>query len=166
MLINDKGELVAFYDKAHLFSLVGEERHMAPGKARTLVETPWGLMGLAVCYDLRFPELFRRYVVDGAELIFLPSAFPEPRLAHWNTLIRARAIENQVFMVACNQVGSKRLEKHTTFFGASCIIDPWGETIVEGGSEEQLLTAEINLAKAKEIRGYMRVLEDRRPELY
>ncbi len=158
--------MTAWYDKAHLFSLVGEERHMASGRSRTLADTPWGPMGLAVCYDLRFPELFRRYAVDGAELIFLPSAFPEPRLAHWRTLIRARAIENQLFMVSCNQVGTKQLEHPTTFFGNSCIIDPWGETVIEGGTEEQLLTAEINLSKAREIRNYMRVLDDRRPDLY
>ena len=166
VLISDKGEVTAWYDKAHLFSLVGEERHMASGRSRTLADTPWGPMGLAVCYDLRFPELFRRYAVDGAELIFLPSAFPEPRLAHWRTLIRARAIENQLFMVSCNQVGTKQLEHPTTFFGNSCIIDPWGETVIEGGTEEQLLTAEINLSKAREIRNYMRVLDDRRPDLY
>lgn len=166
VLVADNGELAGFYDKTHLFSLVGEERHMVPGNSRAIIETPWGLVGLAVCYDLRFPELFRRYAIDGAEMVFLPSAFPEPRLAHWKTLVRARAIENQLFMAACNQVGTKDLEKPATFFGNSCLVDPWGEAVIEGESEESLLTAEINLDKSKEIRAYMRVLKDRRPDLY
>lgn len=166
VLISSEGELVSSYDKAHLFSFVGEDRHMAKGTSTTFTQTPWAACGLAICYDLRFPELFRKYAVEGAEIIFLPSAFPEPRLAHWRTLIRARAIENQLFMIACNQVGTVMLEKEVTFFGSSCIIDPWGETVIEGGANEQLLTAELNLPKVKEIRDLMHVLSDRRPELY
>lgn len=166
VLISPDGQLVSHYDKTHLFSFVGEEKHMASGMATTLIKSPFAACGLAICYDLRFPELFRKYAVGGAEIIFLPSAFPEPRLAHWRTLVRARAIENQLFMIACNQVGTVMLEKEVTFFGSSCIIDPWGETIIEGGSDEQLLTAEIDLAKVDEIRNLMHVLDDRRPELY
>ncbi len=166
VLISDSGKIVAKYDKTHLFTLVGEEKHMAAGTSTTLSQTPWGQAGLAICYDIRFPELFRKYALENAGIIFLPSAFPEPRLAHWRTLIRARAIENQVFMVACNQVGTVKLDHETTFFGASCIIDPWGETIVEGGASEELLTASIDLSKVQKVRNFMHVLDDRRPDLY
>ncbi len=166
VFISPEGNKLAQYDKIHLFSFAREDQHMEPGNAPRNLKTSWGQYGFAVCYDIRFPELFRGYAINGAQLIFLPSAFPHPRLEHWKTLIRARAIENQLYMVACNQVGTKQLEKEVTFFGHSCIIDPWGETVIEGGEAEQLLTATIDLSKSDEIRSYMRVFEDRRPHIY
>lgn len=157
------GQPQAVYSKTHLFRLMAEEQYLAPGHGRSLVQTAWGLMGLAICYDLRFPELFRAYALDGAQLVFLPSEWPHPRLAHWQTLLRARAIENQLFVVACNRIGRS---KETDFFGHSCIIDPWGETIIEGGESEMLLTAAIDLAQVAAVRAKIPIFQDRRPDVY
>jgi omega-amidase len=119
--------------------------------------------GLAICYDLRFPEQFRAYALAGASVVFVPSEWPHPRLAHWRTLLRARAIENQFFVVACNRVGES---KGTQFFGHSTIVDPWGELIVEGGEQEILLTAPIDTGLVAEIRERIPIFADRRPEVY
>jgi len=142
---------------------------MAPGDELTVVETPWGRAGLAICYDIRFPELFRTYALKGVEIVFCPMAFPYPRLDHWKILVRARAIENQMFMVGINQVGSEDFGSDgiVTYFGDSVIIDPWGRTVIEAGeTDEMLLTATICMDRVREIRANMTVLADRRPELY
>lgn len=162
-LFGPDGELLAAYRKLHLFKLMDEHQWLAPGEAPTLAETPWGRAGLAICYDLRFPELFRRYALAGARLILLPAEWPARRLAHWRTLIRARAIENQLFVAACNRVGDSKGE---TFGGGSALIDPWGETLTEGDTAEALLTAELDLAKVDDIRARIPVFLDRRPEVY
>ncbi len=163
VLIDDHGVTLGAYSKGHLFGLMEEALYLTAGSQLALLDTSWGKIGLAVCYDLRFPELFRSYALGGAKIVFLPSQWPHPRLAHWQTLLRARAIENQMFMVACNRVGSSR---GFDFFGHSCIIDPWGETVVEGGEGEALIVAQINLGDVDETRSRMPVLSDRRPELY
>ena len=163
VLYNPQGEQMAVYSKIHLFRLMDEEQYLTAGDALALVDTDWGKTGLAICYDLRFPELFRRYALEGARVVFLPSQWPHPRLAHWRTLLRARAIENQFYMVACNCVGTS---KETDFFGHSCIIDPWGETVIEAGEQEMLLTCEIDTATVDTIRERIPVFEDRREELY
>lgn len=163
VLFNPQGEPLATYSKVHLFRLMEEEKYLTAGGALALADTPWGLAGLAICYDLRFPELFRAYALSGARIIFLPSEWPHPRLAHWQTLLRARAVENQLYLVACNRVGSS---KGTDFFGHSCIVDPWGEVIVEAGETELLLTAPIDPARVDAVRKRIPVFQDRRPELY
>lgn len=168
-LINNQGEIIARYDKIHLFSLVGEHKHISPGKKLSLVDSPWGPVGLSICYDIRFPELFRSYAIQGARMILCPIAFPHPRLEHWRILSRARAIENQLFMVSVNQVGygPDRPGDLIEFFGSSSIIDPWGEVIVEASQDkEELLSATIDLKLSNEIREKMHVLKDRRPETY
>lgn len=157
------GTLHAVYRKMHLFRLMAEEKYLAPGEAATLADTPWGKIGMAICYDLRFPELFRRYALGGAQLILVPAEWPHPRRAHWQTLLRARAIENQCFVAACNRVGTTG---NSTFFGASAVIDPWGETLIEGGEAEMILTVTIDLALVDSVRRRIPVFEDRRPELY
>jgi len=142
---------------------------MAAGDSLCVVDTPWGLTGLSICYDIRFPELFRTYALKGARVVFSPMAFPYPRLDHWKSLVRARAIENQMFMVGINQVGEENLGHlgMVTYFGDSVIIDPWGKTVVEASeTDEMLLTATIDLDLSDRIRSEMRVLHDRRPDLY
>jgi len=169
ILFSDRGEKAAIYSKTHLFSLFHEEQHLAAGKHLTTADAPWGLTGLSICYDIRFPELYRTYALKGVKLILSPVAFPHPRLDHWKILVRARAIENQLFFVGVNQVGSEDpCSKDTvTYFGTSCIIDPWGKTVVEAGeNDEMLLTATIETDYANEVRQSMRVLPDRRPDLY
>jgi predicted amidohydrolase len=122
------------------------------------------MTGLGICYDLRFTEMWRKYALGGARLFLLPAEWPARRAAHWQTLLRARAIENQVFVAACNRVGESKGE---TFAGKSAAIDPWGDAVVEAGAEnEVLLTCEIDLAKVDDIRQRIPVFKDRRPELY
>jgi len=158
----------ARYDKAHLFSYVNEDRYMEPGEMLVHHEAPWGHVGCAICYDVRFPEVFRTYALQGVELVFCPAAFPHPRLEHWRTLLRARAIENQLFIVATNQVGHESfgIANRLEYFGHSLVVDPWGEILVEGPEEETLLSTAIDLRKASEIRAKMTILNDRRPGLY
>ena len=101
--------------------------------------------------------------MQGARLLFLPAEWPHPRLTHWQTLLRARAIENQMFVVGCNRVGSS---KGSTFCGHSAVVDPWGELVIEGDERSELLTATIDTALADEVRARIPVFADRRPELY
>lgn len=157
------GDVLGEYSKVHLYRLMDEDRYLTAGSELTVVDLPWGIVGLAICYDLRFPELFRHYALVGATMVILPAEWPKPRLAHWRTLLRARAIENQMFVIACNRVGETRADE---FPGHSAIIDPWGKAVVEGGEQEALLTAEIDLDEVSRFRNKIPIFEDRRPDLY
>ena len=163
VLFAPTGEALGEYSKIHLFRLMEEEKVLAAGNQTPILDLPWGKSGLAICYDLRFPELFRKYALGGAVIVFLVAEWPHPRLAHWRILLRARAIENQCFVAACNRVGESRGQR---FFGRSAIVDPWGEVVIEGGEEEVLLTAEVDLAQVEEVRARIPVFADRREELY
>ncbi|MBI3242029.1 MAG: carbon-nitrogen family hydrolase [Chloroflexi bacterium] len=162
-LFNPDGTQQAVYRKLHLFRLMEEEKWLAPGEEAVTTEAAWGKTGLAICYDLRFTELFRKYAFFGSKLVILPAEWPSRRTAHWQTLIRARAIENQMFVVAVNRVGESKGEH---FGGKSAVIDSWGETVVEGGDGPELLHAEIDLALADEVRKRIPVFEDRRSDIY
>lgn len=169
ILFSPNGDRAGVYRKTHLFSLLGEDKHMTPGRRLCAVDAPWGRTGLSICYDIRFPELFRTYALKGAKVVLCPAAFPYPRLEHWKILVRARAIENQMFLIATNRVGSEDFgpEGVVTYFGSSTIVDPWGEVVLEANeTDETLLTAEIDTDRVDEIRSRMKVLDDRRPELY
>ncbi len=169
ILFDPSGTRAGIYRKTHLFSLLHENDHLCAGNSLTTAETPWGTVGLSICYDIRFPEVFRSYALRGARMILSPIAFPHPRLEHWRILSRARAIENQMFLVGVNRVGGEDFGANVpvTYFGNSAVIDPWGRTVLEAGdTEEALLTAAIDLRQADEVRSRMRVLEDRRPEVY
>lgn len=169
ILFGADGEEKGVYTKSHLFTMIHEDEHEAAGSTLCVVDAPWGKTALAVCYDVRFPELFRTYALSGAGLVLLPAAFPHPRMGHWKVLVRARAIENQMFVVGTNQVGKEDFGPGggVTYFGDSVVIDPWGETVVEAGeTDEELLTAAIDLDMVDEIRAKMTVLRDRRPDLY
>ncbi|MFC2149185.1 nitrilase-related carbon-nitrogen hydrolase [Candidatus Auribacterota bacterium] len=169
ILFDSKGNRAAVYRKTHLYTFLHEEKHMEAGNSLSLVDTPWGLTGLTVCYDIRFPELFRTYALKGAKVILSPMAFPHPKLEHWKVLVRARAIENQLFMIGANHVGNEDFGEDgmVSYLGDSVIIGPWGETIVEAsGENEELLTATVDISESDEIRNKMKVLEDRRPDLY
>jgi len=166
-LFSPGGQILGVYRKIHLFAPMGEARAFTGGQAPLNLELPWGRTGLAICYDLRFPEMFRRYGVEGARLVLLPAAWPQQRLDHWGALIRARAIENQYFVAACNSVGEAQTgEGKTRFGGHSMIIDPWGETVIEAGAMPGLYTAEIALERVDEVRERIPVFQDRRPETY
>jgi predicted amidohydrolase len=163
VLFGPQGDNLAIYTKIHLFRLMAEHQFLWPGDHPTLAETPWGKAGLAICYDLRFPELFRAYALQGAKMVLLPAEWPRPRLEHWQVLLRARAIENQMYIIACNRVGSS---KENAFFGHSAIIDPWGETVIEAGEDETLVTARIEIDLVDQVRAKIPVFQDRRPSVY
>jgi predicted amidohydrolase len=156
------GRMLGVYRKLHLFRLMDEDRWLQPGTGPLLIDLPWGATGMAICYDLRFPELFRRYAADGARLIMLSAEWPAERIEHWRALVRARAIENQCYMLACNAAGQTG---GTVFGGHSMIVDPWGDVVIEGGSGPMLLTAEIELDLVDEVRRRLPALTDRRTDV-
>lgn len=157
------GALLADYSKIHLFRLMDEHQYLTAGDKPVTVDFPFSRAGLAICYDLRFPELFRGYALAGAVMTFLPAEWPHPRLSHWQTLVRARSIENQMFVFACNRVGR---DASNEFFGHSMAVDPWGEILAEGGEGEELITVEVDPLKVQEARRKIPVLSDRRPDVY
>jgi predicted amidohydrolase len=157
------GRMLGIYRKLHLFRPMSEDKWLQPGASPLSMDLPWGNTGMAICYDLRFPEMFRKYAVDGAKMILLPSEWPIQRVEHWRTLVVARAIENQCYIVACNAVGQTG---DTTFAGHSMIVDPWGKIVVEGGETPQLLTAEIEMDTVETVRNMIPVLTDRRSDVY
>ena len=163
------GKALAKYRKIHLFSVFDEHKHVEPGGEAVVADIGGTKAGFGICYDLRFPELFRRNTELGAKLQLLPAAFPYPRLEHWRTLIRARAIENQCYFIAVNQTG---VEGHgeavgsVRYFGHSMVVDPWGEVLVEAGEESGLFLADIDMDLVDTSRSKLPALNDRRPELF
>lgn len=162
-IYDGSGEEVASYSKMHLFRLMQEEKHLAPGESAVTFDLDGQTSGASICYDIRFPELMRTLALTGAKVLFVPAAWPHPRLHHWRTLLMARAIENQMYVIACNRTG---LSGKDNFFGHSMIIDPWGEVIAEGGEEEGIIAGQIDLSLVDEVRSRIPVFEDRRPSLY
>ncbi len=167
-LINSHGETVAVYQKTHLFGSIYEDRHLTPGDRLVTADTPWGRIGLAVCYDLRFPELFRTYALQGVDFVLLPSAFPLARRAHWQTLIRARAMENQFFMVGINRAGAEHIppDLEVPYAGTSCVVDPHGRILAEAGEQEELISATLDTDEIRAARTEIPALQQRRPDLY
>lgn len=157
-LLDDKGGIAATYDKIHLFDVdlpngerYRESKNYVPGEAARLAQTPWGPLGMSVCYDLRFPQLYRAYAQAGAYYLSIPAAFTKPTgEAHWHVLQRARAIENSCYVFAPAQCG-KHDDGRTTY-GHSLIIDPWGAILADGGTEPGVIVAEIDPVKVEEVR--------------
>lgn len=150
LLFNPQGELLATYRKIHLFRYGSAEGQLlTAGEKPTVVKTPFGNVGLATCYDLRFPELFRKQVDLGAELLLITSAWPHQRLAHWNLFNQARALENQCYLISSNCVGTTR---NVLMGGHSQVVDPWGVVIASAGEHETILKAEIDLKQTGHIR--------------
>lgn len=157
-LMDPAGKVRAQYDKIHMFDVdleAGESyRESAtyrPGEAARLVDTPWGLLGMTVCYDLRFPQLYRDLAQAGASLLSVPSVFTRPTgRAHWEILLRARAIENGAYVFAPAQCGEHPHGRLT--YGHSMIIDPWGDILAEAGEEPGYIVADIDMAKVLEVR--------------
>ncbi|PWW05492.1 putative amidohydrolase [Paenibacillus cellulosilyticus] len=157
------GEELGAYDKIHLFRLMDEEKYLQPGTQTGTLALDGTPAGMMICYDIRFPELFRKLALSGVKAVFVPAEWPNPRLHHWRTLLQARAIENQMYVIACNRCGQSG---ETVFFGHSMVIDPWGEVIAESDDREGILTAEIDFAIVDEVRARIPIFEDRRPTLY
>jgi len=160
--------IMGAYRKIHLFGLMKEDLFLTAGESPFDIDMPWGHTGMAICYDLRFPELFRKYAVSGTKMVILPAQWPNPRREHYRTLLRARAIENGIFIVAVNRVGVDEFEEgeSTSYFGHSSIIDPWGEVVLELGSQETVVTATIDLEEVDRAQKKLPVLSDRRPDVY
>lgn len=157
------GTVVSEYAKIHLFALMAENRYLAAGDATPTFSLRGCTAASAICYDLRFPELFRSYALEGARVVLLPAEWPAVRVAHWRTLVAARAIENQFFVVACNRAGTSG---STTFAGHSMIVDPWGKVLAEAGDGEALLVETLELGRVDEARSQIDILGDRRADLY
>ncbi len=166
------GARVALYRKIHLFdcdfpgAAFRESETARPGASHTLLALPEGpRLGLGICYDLRFPELFRILALGGADLVALPAAFTERTgRDHWEVLLRARAIENQVFMLAAGQVGGTG--KNLRWFGRSMVVDPWGVVLAQAADRECFVTADLDLESQHDLRQTMPALANRRPEAY
>lgn len=168
LVYDDAGTRVARYDKIHLFDVHIPERderyheslHTRPGSRAVVVDTPVGRVGLAVCYDLRFPELFRELAAQGAQVFVVPSAFTAATgRAHWEILVRARAIENLAYVAAPAQGGLHVNGRET--YGHSLVVDPWGVVLAERADGAGVITADIDLARLDEVRRGFPVLEHR-----
>jgi predicted amidohydrolase len=159
----DNGTLVGTYRKLHLFSLLGEDKAFDSGDNWLLADTSIGKVGVIICYDLRFPELSRRLALEGAAVICVPAQWPKPRQEHWRTLLRARAIENQLFVVSCNACG---LIGKLDFFGMSMIIDPKGEVLAESGEAEGEIYAQLDMQTMADWRAQIPCFNDRKPDQY
>lgn len=168
LLLSPQGDILAHYRKIHLFDVdipgqvrVKESDTKKPGEAVVASLTPLGVFGLSVCYDLRFPELYRQLAAKGAEVMFIPSAFTFPTgAAHWEPLLRARAIENQTYLIAPNQIG-KNAHGYADY-GNSMIIDPWGKVIARAPDKECIITAEIDRDYVEKVRRELPCLAHRR----
>jgi predicted amidohydrolase len=158
-LVDAQGAMRARYDKIHLFDVdlargesYRESSTIRPGETATVVATPFGRLGLTICYDLRFPQLYRALAKAGADVLFVPAAFTRTTgQAHWHALLRARAIETGAFVVAPSQCGEAPDGKLARY-GHSLIVDPWGEVIADGGEDEGVIAAELDLARVAEAR--------------
>ncbi|WP_462188683.1 MULTISPECIES: nitrilase-related carbon-nitrogen hydrolase [unclassified Frankia] len=160
VLIGPDGMIRHAYRKVHLFGYgSAEARLLTPGATVGTVPTELGVVGLATCYDLRFPELFRLLAEGGAEIVVVVSAWPLARLDHWRMLTRARAIENQVYLVACNAAGRQAGREMA---GASVVVDPWGEVLAEAGPRPTTVRAELDPARPAAVRAEFPVLTHRR----
>ena len=158
-LIDDQGHEVAKYKKIHLFGFdQGESAQLISGEEIVVAPTPIGITGLVTCYDLRFPELFRAMIKKGANSFLITSGWPQKRLSHWNALLKARAIENQSYVIACNGVGD---QGDNQLGGNSQVIDPWGEVQIQAGEKAETLFTDIDIQKANQVREKMPVLADR-----
>ncbi|KMY66273.1 acyltransferase [Desulfocarbo indianensis] len=158
-LVSPSGELLANYRKIHLFGHNSRETQiLTPGKEVVVVDTPLGRLGMATCYDLRFPELFRRMAEQGAQLFMICSAWPYPRLEHWIMLNRVRALENQCFLVSANSVGPQLAG---TFVGHSMITGPWGTILASAGDDETIISTEIDFSDMESARERFSAFNDR-----
>lgn len=165
LVLNRKGELVYEYSKIHLVPMLNEPLYLTGGKKKVeTFELDGVKMGVIICYDLRFPELSRKLALEGAQVLFVPAEWPKPRTNHWVNLLIARAIENQIYVVASNNVGSL---EGVTYTGTSLIVDPWGEVMAKASEDnEETISAEIIGDRVEEVRNAVPIFVSRVPELY
>jgi deaminated glutathione amidase len=171
LVFDPGGELVAVYRKIHLFDVeVGghvyrESEVLEPGDETAMCEADGWQVGLSICYDLRFPELYRMLAVQGAELVVVPAAFTSfTGKDHWELLLRARAVENQCYMIAANEWGAE--SDGTSSYGRSMIVDPWGVVLAQAGDEDCVIVADADRARLGDIRTHLPSLLNRQPSAY
>lgn len=165
LLISGEGAVVAAYDKIHMFDVtlpdgraIRESSAYRPGDRAVTADTPWGRLGLTVCYDLRFPGLYRALALAGAHYITVPSSFQrQTGKVHWHTLVRARAIENGCFIIAPAMCGDHPGNRQT--YGHTLVVDPWGEVLAEGGESPAIVYADIDPAAVARARGMIPSIE-------
>ena len=162
-IFDRKGSLVADYDKTHLFTPMGEDNYFENGSRVVQFELDGVRCGIVICYDIRFLELIRTLALKKIDVLFVVAQWPDKRILHWNTFNRARAIENQMFVVCTNSCG---LAGETRYGGSSALIDPWGETITAAGTDEEIITGVLDMSIIEGIRESINVFRDRRPALY
>ncbi len=168
-LISPKGEITARYDKIHLFDVqlangeaYKESATVAPGASMVMADLPWGRLGLSICYDLRFPHLYRAFGKAGCSFIAIPAAFTNTTgMAHWHVLQRARAIENGCFVISAAQGGRHANGRET--YGHSLIIGPWGDVLAEAGTDPCVIVADIDPSEVAAVRGRIPALTHDRP---
>ena len=162
-VIDKNGGIAGRYKKIHLFTLTEEHHYFAKGTEPIVCKTSIGNIGMMICYDLRFPELCRKLTDKGAEIVVISAQWPTPRVEHWDTLIRARAIENQVFIAAANRSGKT---PDLDYPGHSQIISPWGKVVAKAGSNHELICAEIDMDEINQARATIPCLKERVHEAY
>lgn len=163
LVVNRSGELVGRYSKVHLFTFMKEDDYFEAGDKLCTFELDGVPCGMIICYDLRFLEQIRSLCLKGIDLLFIPAEWPDKRIPHWETLTRARAIENQIFVAAVNGCGTMG---ETQYGGHSALIDPWGEYLARAGEKEEIIGAEFDMNLVKNIRETINVYRDRRPDVY
>ncbi|NPA79828.1 MAG: carbon-nitrogen family hydrolase [Thermotogae bacterium] len=164
LVIDRDGSIASYYDKAHLFLPLGEGEMFVPGERIEPFAAFGGVKaGLQICYDLRFPEAFRKLSLEGAVLVFVPAQWPLERIDVWRALLVARASENGIFVVGLNRVGE---ERGVIYGGNSAVVSPAGEVLVNLGRREGIGVVEIDTDEVGKVRSKINVLADRRPELY
>lgn len=162
-IINRQGKIVYHYDKGHLFSPGKEPLYFTAGEQNELFELDGISCAIQICYDIRFPELARKQALAGAKILFVPAQWPHPRSNHWITLSKARAIENQIYVVTCNGCG---IAGNLVSCGHSSVYNPWGEELILAGEEEEIRVTELDITQVEEARSKIPVFQDRRPHLY
>ena len=170
VMIDDTGEIIATYRKLHTFDVVlpdgtvyNESEKIAPGEKIVTADTKLGKLGFSICYDIRFPELFRLMALKGVQIFFTPANFTVPTGQHWEPLLRARAIENGCYVIAAAQIGKK---PHFSAYGNSMVVDPWGTVIAHAKNEVGVTYAEIDLDFQEKIRKQIPSLKNRRADVY
>ena len=162
-VFNRSGEIITEYDKVHLLNVMNEHKYLRAGQNENIFSIDGNRCAGVICYDIRFPEWLRKHALLGAKLLFVVAEWPAVRVDHWITLLKARAIENQLFIIAVNRVGE---DPQNTFAGQSMVIGPWGEIIKIGDTEECILYADLNIQEVDQVRTSISIFDDRREDLY
>ncbi|WP_147803345.1 carbon-nitrogen family hydrolase [Alkalicoccus halolimnae] len=165
LVISRQGEFVYQYDKLHLVPMLNEPAFLSPGREKVKVFELDGVkMGIIICFDLRFPEIIRELALQGAQVLFIPAEWPQARAGHWEVLQQARAIENQMYVVSCNRIGSY---DNVEFAGRSMITDPWGTVLAKGSQDqEEVLQKALDFENVTNVRKQVPIFDSRVPQFY